>query len=237
MSEDQLTTRVLFSSLLPAARMAAKTLVPLKEMKHLVELAYYRELRGQSLKMKEIRELMSVSMSKVGLLSQSLKAHFTGPELENELPRRILALLWAAPLSEKRIAQALSDVDPEEVGRAIRGLLEEKRIDVEKGPTVARYKLTSGRYRLVGQQWLARIDGLNNLLRSVSQVIERRFLNEDKRAFARTISFSAKAEDVPRLTEAYEQIFTLVCEVDERSQDDQSAETMVLSYFFTPEEE
>ena len=237
MSDDQLTTRILFSSMLPAARLAARTLVPLKDMKRLVELAYYRELRGRSLKMKEICELMSVSMSKVGLLSQHLKAHFAGPELERELPRRILALLWAAPLSEKRIAQALSDVDASEIGQAIAKLLEEERIEVEKGPTVVRYKLTTGRYRLVGQEWLARIDGLNNLLKSVSQVIERRFVDDDERAFARTLSFNIKREDLPRLTEAYEQIFRLVCEVDEQSQDDESAETVVLSFLFSPEEE
>ena len=62
MGQEDEKKRVLFSTLLPAVRIATGALTPLKEMKKLVELAYYREARRQQHKLKEICELLSISM-------------------------------------------------------------------------------------------------------------------------------------------------------------------------------
>ena len=233
---EQETTRVLFSSLLPAARMATDVLTPLKEMKRLVELAYYREAKRRKLKMKEIRSLLSVSMSKVGLLSRQLKEHFAQPEANHEIPRRIMALLWAGPLSEKRIAQVLYDLEPEEVSAGIQQLVSQSKIVEEPGRTVSQYRLAKGQYRLVEDGWMAKIDALNNLLGSVSGAIKARFFNDDNRAFARTVGFRARPEDLGRLREAYGQLFELICELDEAVDGEETSVPISFSFLFAPDE-
>ena len=110
-------------------------------MKRLIELALYQETRRRKLKMREIRNLLSISMSKVGLLSKHLKEHYAHPEVEHGVARKILTLLWAGPLSEQKIAQSLANVRKADVKAALRALVADKRVVIEEGRTVSRYKL------------------------------------------------------------------------------------------------
>ncbi|MBN1947200.1 MAG: hypothetical protein JW797_16130 [Bradymonadales bacterium] len=237
-SSGQTTIRVLYSALLPAVRFAAAASIPLKELKRLIELAYYQEARRRRFKLKEITRLLSVSMAKAGLLSRQLKEHFARPESERGLPRRILALLWAGPLSEVRIAQVLDDVESSELSEALRVLQAEQRIEAEQGRTVVRYRLAAPQHRLVHDHWMARIDGLNNLMRSISQAVEARFLGSDERAFARTLSFRVKSEQVPKLEQLYrEQIFPLVTQLDAEVGEEDGSLPLTLSITWAVDQE
>ncbi len=224
-----------FSSLLAAARLAARFRTPLKEMKRLMELAYYQETRTQRLKMKEVRDLMKISMSKVGLLSKELKEQFAQPELEHGLPRRILALLWADALTEVKIAQALSEYPPEDISATIARMVEKKTIKQVPGRTV-RYALGDTQYRLVQEPWMARIDALNNLMASVARIVEARFIDGDQHAMSRTLNFRARPEDMVRLQKLYEeQIFPLICELDAAVVEGEPVLPVQFSVFWAPE--
>lgn len=237
-TRDQEKIRVLFSTLLPAVRIATSALTPLKEMKQLIELAYYREARQRKYKLKEICGLLSISMSKAGLLSNQLKEHFSSSEVEHGLPRRILALLWASPLSETKLAQVLSNAKPEEVSEAIQRLLAENQVVVIPGRTVVRYRLAAPQYRLVKDHWLAMIDGLNNFMRSVSLAIESRFFRRDDRAFARTLSFRVKKDSLERLKEVYhEYVYPLVVKLDGEVAEDEDSIPLSLSICWAVDDE
>jgi hypothetical protein len=235
---SSMTSRLLLGALLGAARIAANRLVPLKQLKQLVELAYYREARRRGLKMREMRDLMAVSMSKVGLLSKDLKAWYSEPYREHELPQRILNLLWAGPLSEHAIGAALDDAEPEEVAGAIRKLVDAGELMEEPGRTVVRYRLTRQAYRRVEGEWMARVSAANDVWRTAAMAVEARFLAGDDRAMARTLHFRAREDDLPELKAAYERhIFPLVCELDARVTADEPSVGIHLSYVVAPEPE
>lgn len=237
LSEEEYRTRVIFAMLLPAARLMVRFKTPLREIKNLVELAAYREARRRGLKMKEIRQQLSISMSKVGLLSKSLKEHFAAPEREHELPRRILTLLWAGPLSESRLCQALEGShEAQEVVQALALMLEDKRLQLTQERT-PRYCLGEPRYRLVQEPWMARVDALGDLMLSVARTVEARFFEEDPRAMARTLSFRARPEDLHRLQKLYEEeIFPLICELDEAVDPAQDSVPLRLSVLWSPQD-
>ncbi len=239
LSDEEQKTQVTFSSLLPAARMATNFKIPLREMKRLIELAYYQEAKRRQMKMKDIKGLLNISMSKVGLLSKHLKEHFAKPEAEFGLPRMIMKLLWASPLSQVRIAQALEGFEADEIADTLAQLVEQKRIQKIQGRTTILYKLGEPQYRLVQDPWMARIDALNNLTLSVVQAVEARFFKQDQRAFARTLSFRVRPQDAPRLKALYEEhIFKLICELDElATQEEDGSVPMQLSVLWAPDAE
>lgn len=215
--------------------MAVRMGVPLSELKRTAELAYYREARARGLKMREIAETMSVSMAKVGALSKSLKEHFSEPEREHELPRRVLTLLWVGPLSLKRIQQALSDVEPSVVEDAVEALLQDERLLKSAGRT-PRYELTSSAHLLVQDGWMGRIDALGHMMLTAAHVVEGRFERNDARAFTRTVDFRALPSAVGGLKRAYqEHVYPLVVAADAEATNHPESKQFALTFQFTPE--
>lgn len=234
---EEFPLRVAFALLGPAVRLAAAQGVNLKDIKHLIELAAYREARRRRLKMREIQDVLGISMSKVGLLSKQLKEHFAQPELEHGLPRAILSLLWGGPLSEQKILQALGEHEDAEIKAALRALVADGRVQIEQGRTVERYTLGAPQHRLVQAPWMARVDALHNLMGSLYQTVQARFFLTDPRAFARTLSFRARPEDVARLQAHYEALFQLICEIDAAAVQADDAFPVQLSMVWAPDED
>lgn len=225
---DEQLSQIVFAALLPAARMAADEEVDLRELKRLAELACYRELKRRRLTMKEICQRISVSMGKVAGLSKRLKAHFSQPAAEFELPRRIIAQLQAGPETETRLARTLHDHTLEEVRDALSGLLEKGLIAEVQGRTT-RYRLVQSAYRQIRTPWRARVDALADLMSSVSDAIRARFHAEDERAFARTLTFRVKESDVPRLRQLYDEtIFPMLAQMDGDAEGEPSADVVPL---------
>ena len=235
MSDDsiELTTRVTYAMLRPAARLALTAGISLRDMKKYIELAYYHEARNDGLRMRDVSEILSISMAKVGLLSKALKEHFIAPELEHGIARQILSLLWATALTESRIAQALPAFDDTEVAHALATLVEEGRVNALSGRTV-RYELAAGAHRLETHPTLAKLDGLNTLLASVSRTVEARFFDQDDRANVRNLAFRARPEDLNKLKELYEtQLFPLIVELDNAVETEADSVPMKLSILWT----
>lgn len=232
---DEFSRRILYSLLQPALELAADEGLELKELGHWAETGYFHVLRERGLKMREMSDLLSVSMRKVAGLSKQLKENFLAPEKEVALPRRIEFILWAEPLSRSRLAQVMTDVDESELDEALEILLEEERITLNDDE---RYDIASPTRRIVGRTWMGKIDGLNNLMRSVYEVVQRRLFDDDERAFARTLNLRVRPEDLERLHKLYEEeIWSELAALDEAARDHEDAVPIDFSVFWTPSDE
>ena len=215
---NELQKRLLIALLNPVARLALRFEAPVKYVRELTELMYYREARRKELKHEEIQQIMDVGMSKVASLSKRLKATLGAEQTALGLERRIIMLLWAQPLTATKICNALDDTPEDQVTATLERMVEQKRLEHVEGRTL-RYALTSGRYRLVEDRWVARFEALNSFTRTVQTAIEARFLDDDPDAFVRNLRFHVRDADRPRLRKLYEEaLFPLVNELEEASQ-------------------
>ncbi len=234
--EPEYSRRVLYSLLIPVRRLAARNGLTLTELMHWVETGYFHELKSRGLKMREMSELLDVSMRKIAMLSKQLKINFLRPEREVALPRRIEFALWAEPLSRARIAQTFPSAEEEDVDAAIDTLLDEERIIVVRGRT-DKYDIASPTRRMVGRTWMRRIDGLNNLMANVADAVVARFFRGEERAFARTLQLRIRPEDLPELKRMYEEhVWGLLEELDERARGDSHAIPMGVSILWAPQD-
>ena len=234
--DHEMNRRVVYSLFLPVVRLAFVFRVPIKELGDWLHMAYYHETKRRGLKMREAAELLSVSMRKVALLSKRLKQNFIQAETDHELPRRIEFILWAGTLSEARLIQALPVEEPEAITAALQRLLEQGRVEEVPGRTVT-YQVVRSTYRLVHDNLLARIDGLNNLLASTANAVYARFFRSDPRAFARTVSLRIRKRDEDALMALYRDvIWPKLVELDEAAKGDPEADTVDVSLVWAPYE-
>jgi hypothetical protein len=240
-SEHELRSRVVYTLFLPPVRLARYFAVDLARMKEWLEMAYFHELRRDGFKQREIAEVMGVSMSKVSLLSKQLKGNFLRAEQEEALPRRIEFMLWAEPLSLLKLKQVLQDVDSLEIEQAVEELEQEGRIGKVAQGTTEVYELKIQTDRRVWDSWVARVDGLQDALGNITNVIYGRFFAEEPLAFARTLSFRLRRDRLHVLQELYEQhIFKTIVELDEEAgalpedEQDIEIEELSISLFWGP---
>ena len=235
-SNEELSERVLYALLGPAARISRVFAFPLGVVRERLEMAYFHETKRQNMKMKDVAELMDVSMSKVALLSRALKANFAQPE-EIELTRRIEFMLWAEPLSSAKIKQVLTDVTAKQVNDALRELLDDQRVRKVKRDQTVVYALQIDVDRRGWDSWLARIDGLNNVLKNVTDAIYARFFTDEQAAFARTLTFRIRRQDLDQLKQFYEsEFFELIQQLDAAADDGEDVVPINLSLFWAPYE-
>lgn len=183
--------------------------------------------------MKEVAQVMDVSMSKVALLSRALKKNFTDENLD--LPRRIEFMLWSGAQTSAKIKQVIPNATADEINDALKALVVEKKIVKERKEQVVQYALNIDVDRRVWDSWLAKVDGLNNVLRTVGDAVYARFFKSDPHAFARTLSFRVMPEDVKVLREFYEnELFKLIVDLDAKTEGEESAVPLSLSLFWAP---
>lgn len=235
MTRAELVQRLVYSLLLPAVRMALAHGLPLKELMRLGELAAYHEARRRDLTNAEIAERLDVSIRKVAELSRRLKENFLAPDTRHGLPRRIEFMLWGEPASLARIKQAFADEAEADVEAAVASLEAQGRIRKVEGRT-ERYERVRSQAVLVNDQLLARIDGLDNLLGNVADVVHSRFLEASPpESFARTLSLRVRRSDLPRLRALYDDILWEVLQrLDEDARSSEDPETMSLSILWAP---
>ena len=242
LGQRDLARRLVYSLLRPPLALAHRARLPLKEVQHWAETAYFHELKLGGLKSVEMAELLDVSRRKVVQLSNQLKTNFAEVEEAVTLPRKIEFMLWSGPQTEGRIVQAFTVGEggiheEEEVQRALVALVEEGRAQREAGrPPI--YRVPARNFRLYQDNLLARLDGLSNLLDSLARTIAGRFLDDDERAFARTLNFRIRRQDLPALRRLYEeQIWPRITELEARVEaGEEDVEVMDLSVFWGPGE-
>ena len=234
LSEQELAERVIYALFLPSVRLARAFGADLSRMKEWVEMAYFHELRREGLKMREVADVMGVSTSKASLLSRQLKENFARSESEHELPRRIEFMLWAEPLSRAKIHQVLGrDFERRAIDRTLRSLAKDRRIRLDRDTSL--YGLVIQQDRRVWDSWVARVDGLKDVLGTLTDVIYGRFFRGEPRATARTLSFRIDEREMGALAKLYEEvIFARIVELDERAGEAEQSVEMNLSLFWSP---
>jgi hypothetical protein len=237
MSDGEIARRVVYAFLYNIARLADRLDDyldddrPLKAVGKELQVAWFHALRRRGLKLREISERLGISSASAANLSKRLKNNFLAGEGHMELARRIQFMIEAEPLSVARVAQILVDAEPANVQAAVDTLLEEGRIVPLPG-RVTRYRAQRSS-RVVRDQILGRLDGLNQLVGAVTQVAYTRFFKPETPAFARVLQLRARPADRARLRALYEQhIWPLLAEIDAAAVDADDAETLefVLSW-------
>ena len=238
-SDDELRMRVIYSILGPAAKLARRFMVSLKELTSLFEMACYHELKRASLTLDESAEKLGISRRKVAQLSKRLKTNFFQPEQRHGLPRRIEYMLWAGAMTQGRIRQALPEHDAAAVDEALDELVRQERVNLVQEEPTRKYAVPEAEFRLYQRDWMARIDGLNNLLANLTDAVVGRFFDGDERSFARTLNFRIRREDVEQLEEMYEQeIWDRLVRLEKKAEeaDDDEVLEMSLSAIWAPSE-
>lgn len=203
LSQEAIDGRIIFSMLRPAAYLAARLEFPLKDLTNFIRLSYFRELKDERNTLEEAAEKMDVSVRTAKRLNQELRSDFFLPEIEHTLARRIEFMLWAQPISLARILQLLPGVPRAEVMVAMERLENEGRLRRIDGRTI-KFGTTRLVTRLVDEDFSRRIGALNSLLQNVAETVVGRFIERRATAFARTLSFRIRAEDVEELNASYQ---------------------------------
>lgn len=231
------TRRVIYSLVRPAAQVAAKAGLPLKDFAQLAQLSLYEAKRTPGLSHREIAEELDVSSRTIDRLLKDLREGFFEPEVEHELPRKIEFMLWAEPAGIARIAQVLAKHEPDDIEHALVLLIKEGRVETVPGRTL-KYAPTQRANRLMDTDLAARIDGLNNVLSVLTKATQLRFINDDRRAAARSVSMRVRREDLEEFEKIYEEsVWPRLVALDEMASDTDDTIDMGLTFVWTPFEE
>ncbi|MEM9070596.1 MAG: hypothetical protein AAGE52_18970 [Myxococcota bacterium] len=233
---ERIGERVIYAMLTTATRLACRQKLGVRPLRQLLEMAHFHEASKDGRPLRDVAVLLDISPRKAAQLSKQLKLNFLEPSVEIGLPRRVEFLLWAAPLSRKRIRQALDPVDEGDLDNALATLVREGRVIVKKESRREVYHRVRSNSRLVGDGWSGRIDGLQHLLDNLANVIYARFFRDDRKAFARTISVQLRAEDLPELERIYESVWERVTALEASARDDPNALHVDLSMFWGPDQ-
>ena len=203
----ELMRRVLFSMMSPVAKLSSTQSVGLKELTKMMRLSYFRRLRHRGSTLREIGEALDVSVRTAKRLSKQLKENFFAPELEHELLRRIEFMLWAAPMSKARLHQVIEDAGEDDIAEALAQLQREERIhELDDRPGFYEATRPGAGTRLVRQGLVARIGALNAFMDNVTNAIYGRFFVDEEAAFARTLSFRLRPQELDELRALYEEV-------------------------------
>ena len=198
---SEMERRIVYSLLLPAVRLAKVFGVPLKDCAQYTQVAYFHELRKDGMKLREVAELLNISMRSAARLSKQLKANFFLTEDDQPLISKIEFMLWGEPLSLVRMKREMADEDPADIERTIEEMLAAKKIVCQKNRTVT-YALVADASK--DNKWASRLTALNGLGTSISSVVYNRFFSENPDSFMRTLSFRVRRKDMEKLKEIYE---------------------------------
>lgn len=232
---EEVLARVLYGLMLPTVRLARLFRVPSKQLGALVEMAHFHEMRGAGMRLAEVGSVLDISLRKAAQLSKQLKYNFLEPEREVGLPRRIEYLLWAQDLSKARMLQLLK-VPPQEVAAALKTLLQQQRIRNVGSKDEPVYHRESQHSRLVSAEWQGRLDALSNLMGHLCATVYARFFRNDAKAFARTVNFRLRAEDLPELQALYEHCWKTITELEARAKQDPNALDMDFSLLWAADQ-
>lgn len=234
---EELRLRVIYSLLRPVVRLAGVFGLPLQDIKEWLGVAYLHELKRRGLTQVESAKHIGVSRRTIISLSRKLRDNFFAPERHEGVERRILFMLWAEPMPLGRIRQALDgEADDEACEQALEKLLAAGAISSREYLGTTHYELNRSEFRLYKDNWIGRIDALNNQLDHIGDTVFARFFKESPLSFARTVTLSICEEDVPELERLYrEVIFPELVRLDERaSACDGEVEAMELSLSWAP---
>jgi AraC-like DNA-binding protein len=195
--QRELERRLVHAMARLVSRFAGAFAMPLAQVVDLVQAAQLQTLRERGMTLAEIGRHMGVSERHAKRLLKQLRESFLDTERAYDLPVRIEFMVWAQPMSRAKIRQVLKD-DPGAVDDAIDRLVASGRVIEDQGRTPLLRPSTSVQ-SLVRDTWLARIGALNSFVASLGDAVWGRFIEPSPAAFARTLNFLVRPEDLPEV--------------------------------------
>lgn len=196
----ELASRLVYSLLRAAVRVAARFRMPMDRFVQLSQVAYFEEHRHRAPKdLARVAQALDLSLRTAGTLNRrGKKDEFFRPEREIEPLRRVAAALKRGPKTQRALEQSLTDIEPPQLQRALEVLLENEWVE-QQGQ---RYALRSGIRSYVHDDMGRRIDGLNRQMDVLASSVWARFVTQDERpGLGRTWVFSAREEDLAPMFE------------------------------------
>lgn len=188
-----LPSRLVFSLLQAAARLAARVEMPLGQITDLLRTAYFLEYRRRHPRdLAQVAEKLGVSLRTVGTLNRELKGPFYAPETAVEPVRRVTTALLGRPST----VEALVDATGLEVAEVRRALAQLQEVGwVEEGDGVFGLSTTLRSY--VTDDLQRRVDGVNHQLAIIADSVWARFVRGNtETATGRSWSFVGRPERV-----------------------------------------
>jgi len=194
--------RVVFSLLRASARVGLRLGLPVKQMRELMNLAYFREAREeQDLKLDEIAHLFDTSLRTVSSQHRRFRADFFAPEDAVALRRAIAALVNHAPATRPRLIAAFPETPQRAMDAALADLIEGGTVSLDEG----RYRRNPDAHSFIDPKDLhSRIDGLNRQMDVLAATVWCRFVTargegEPDPGGARTLVFRSTDDDFAQL--------------------------------------
>ena len=218
-------TRILYSLLMPAARLAFRFHIPLDRVTEMVTLAYLSEMREAGLTLKESSSVLGKSLRTVTNIARRLREDFFAPEEVFGLRRKVELHLTAGPATLAELMEAVAPTPREALDDALAGLVDEGRAREIREGGRTRYEVTAPYVNLIRGTLERRIDGLNHLLGAVAEAVDGRFFDNDDSAFARVLTFSAIPEKLSELRQSiYDRLRLATSDLEEEALDAGRAE-------------
>jgi DNA-binding transcriptional ArsR family regulator len=189
----QLSSRLVYSLLKAAVRVAARSRLPMAELVDLVQLAYFEEVRRHHPReLGVVADALGLSLRSVGTLNRRLKRAFFAAEQAVQPARRITSLLLDGPRSAAELERQASELEPSQVRRALDLLRQEGWVE----RSGRRFSLRTRLRSFVDEELSRRIDALNNQMEIIASSVWARFLDRSEGASGRTWVFAARPADI-----------------------------------------
>lgn len=191
----ELSSRLVYSLLKAAVRVAAGFGMPLQRLTQLAQTAYFEELRRTNPRdLQAVADQLGVSVRTAGTIHRRLKGAFFAPENEVAPLRAVTGALLSGARTQAELATA-TDLDDDALRRALRLLGEHGWVERE-GP---RFRVATGIRSFVTDETMRRVDGLNNQMDVLAGSVWARFVDPKPGAGARTWVFAARPQDFEQL--------------------------------------
>ncbi len=189
----ELPSRLVFSLLKAAVRVAARVGMPMARVTELLRLAYFQELRRDHPRdLAAVAERLGVSIRSAGSLNKQLKTDFFAPENDLQPIRLVTGALLDGATDPAALHLALPELDPVDIERVLALLVHNGWVQVSQG----RLAIQPHNRSLVGDDLHRRIDGLNHQVELISESVWQRFVQgETDTARARSWVLAARPQD------------------------------------------
>lgn len=171
---SDLPSRIVFSLLRGAVRLASRMGLPLKQVVQLVRLAYYQELRESHPRdRKAIAAKLGISLRTAAELGSQMKTAFTEPEETVMFSRRVRQRIDDQPTSTPELLTEL-DADPAALDAVLQTLVFNGWIELFEG----RWRVRGAIQSYLGGSLIQKVDGLNRLQDVVSDAAWASFFGD-----------------------------------------------------------
>lgn len=193
----ELSSRLVYSLLKAAVKMAARFDMSMDRMLQLAQLAYFEELRrGAPRDLGAVAKRLGLSLRSVSSLNRRFKKDFFKPETEIAPLRDLTRALLRGPQTLEALSAA-TEHEAEKLERGLR-LLQENGWVHQDGE---QYVMSAGLRSFMDDTMKRRIDGLNNQMEIIASSVWARFVDAEETAAGRSWAFAAEPKALKSMFE------------------------------------